>query len=91
MKRVECSSCETMFKSRFGRAGDGEDIGCPTCRAGDRRREPPETGCPVAGCDREPLADREIRSLAGSSFDARVCVSEAGSLIVHRDSDSGEE
>lgn len=86
MKRVECSSCGTMFKSRFGSADD--DVECPTCRAGDRdRRDPPETGCPVAGCDREPLTDREIRSLAGSSFDARVCVSETGSLVVHRDSD----
>lgn len=85
MKRVECPSCGTMFKSRFGK---GEGVECPTCRAGDRdRRDPPETGCPVEGCDRVPLADREIRSLAGSSFAAKVCVSETGSLIVHRDSD----
>ena len=85
MKRVECSSCETLFKSRFR---EEDDVECPACRAGDRdRRDPPETGCPVEGCDREPLTDRQVRSLAGSSFAATVCVTEAGSVLVHRDSE----
>lgn len=83
MNRVECSTCETMFKSRFR---DTEGLECPACRASDRdRREPPEVGCPNDDCDRDddPLSQRELRSMSGQSFSAQVCVIESGDVLIH--------
>lgn len=81
--RVECE-CGATFKARFN-VGDGEDVQCPACRSDDRDRDKdPETlECGV--CDEEHLGliRRERRSMAGQSFDAKVCIIESGEVLIH--------
>ena len=82
--RVECSGCGSRFTIRFS-VDEDEDVECPACRSDDRDRDTdPETlECGV--CDEEHLGltRRERRSMAGQSFDAKVCIIESGELLIH--------